>query len=119
MMIVSNDADRIITYDTGAVRLKDIRAADYSQLEHHQTVLLKIDGSVMWQKATDFNALMAVYALSPTWLEGKPFIKWKRNSWVVHNLIAHPVMQLLAFIKCYKLAMKVHDSTVPQPIGFK
>lgn len=119
MMIVRHDEDKVVAYDTGAVRLKDVRVVDYEQFEKQQLIRLKIDGNPQWQNATGFNALMIVYALTPTWLEGKPFIKWKGNSWVVHNLVAHPLMQLLAFCKCYKLAMKVHDRTVPQPIGFK
>ena len=99
--------------------MSDIRAVDYAGFEEHQTIRLKIDGLADWQIASGFNALMTVYALTPTWLEGKSYIKWKGNSWVVHNLVAHPLMQLLAFCKCYKLAMYVHDSTVPKPTGFK
>ena len=117
--ILTSDSNQILVYDTGAARMSDIRAVDYTNLELNHQIKLTIDGNQQPQTATGFNALMIVYALSPTWLEGKTFVKWKKNSWVVHNLFAHPLMQLLAFCKLYKWAMIVHDQTVPQPIGFK
>jgi len=118
-LIVNQNRDCIVATDEGAVRIKDIKYIDYSMFSDLQTIRLRIDGKDGWEIASDFNALMLVYAVTPTWLEGKPFIKWKKNSWAVHNLFAHPLMQILAFFKLYKLAMKVHHSTVPRPIGFK
>lgn len=35
------------------------------------------------------------------------------KNWVVHNVIAHPVMQLLRMIKLQSLGDKIHDATLP------
>lgn len=61
-----------------------------------------------------FDAIRVLWELSPTTLEGKHFY-WVKNSWWFHNLIGHPVMQLLAFVGLTSLALKVHDKTVPYP----
>lgn len=36
------------------------------------------------------------------------------KNWWVHNIIAHPMMQVLNGMKLYGLATKVHDSTLPE-----
>lgn len=39
------------------------------------------------------------------------------KNWTVHNLIAHPLMEivrLLSFGKLHKLSNKIHDCTVPE-----
>jgi hypothetical protein len=36
---------------------------------------------------------------------------------MIHNIIGHPVMQLLAFFGFYRAAFWVHDKTVPRPVG--
>ena len=35
------------------------------------------------------------------------------KSWAVHNLIGHPLMQILNTIGLSQLATKVHDNTLP------
>jgi hypothetical protein len=42
-----------------------------------------------------------------------------RRAWLVHNLLGHPVMQLLALLRLYRWAFWAHDATVPQPRGRK
>lgn len=49
-------------------------------------------------------------------IEGKRF-KFRKFAWVVHNIFAHPLMQILAFCRCYKLGLWIHDSTIPKPIN--
>ncbi len=56
--------------------------------------------------------------VKPSALEGRR-MRWNRNAWSIHNLIGHPLMQVLAYLKYYKLAMKVHDLTVPRPSDSK
>ena len=65
-----------------------------------------------------FAALELVWLLKPSALEGKR-LTWQKNSWIIHNLIAHPLMQLLALVGLYKQAIWIHDITVPKPIGLK
>jgi hypothetical protein len=66
-----------------------------------------------------FAALELVWLFKPSALEGNNKIKWHKHVWAVHNLIAHPLMQILAWFKLYKQAIWIHDVTVPKPIGYK
>lgn len=59
-------------------------------------------------------AVDLIMRLCPYVIEGKR-MKFIRNSWSLHNLIAHPVMQIFAWIKLTKLGLMIHDNTVPQP----
>ena len=38
--------------------------------------------------------------------------KWYKNWWV-HNMIGHPLMQLLNSVKLKEYGRKVHDGTLP------
>ncbi len=61
------------------------------------------------QQALDF-----VMRHCPDVIEGKRF-KFQRMAWAFHNLIAHPLLQILAWLKIPKLGFKIHDSTIPKP----
>jgi len=60
------------------------------------------------------EALQLIMKLAPDVLEGKKG-KYYKNAWVVHNLIGHPVMQLLSWFGFKKAAIWVHDRTIPTP----
>lgn len=60
------------------------------------------------------DAIEAVMLLKPSALEGRR-LNWPKHAWAVHNLIGHPVMQLLAWLRLYKAAIRFHDWTTPAP----
>jgi hypothetical protein len=60
------------------------------------------------------QAIEAVMALKPSALEGRR-LRWAKRAWALHNLVGHPAMQLLSFLRLYKCAMWIHDITVPTP----
>ena len=60
------------------------------------------------------DAIEVIMAVKPSALEGRR-LKWNKNAWMVHNLIGHPLMQLLAMVGLKHAAIRVHDSTVPRP----
>jgi len=60
------------------------------------------------------QAVEIVRRLHPSAFEGKR-LKFLKNRWVIHNLVGHPLMQLLSWLGCKSLAMEVHDATVPTP----
>ena len=66
-----------------------------------------------------FFAVELVWLLSPSALEGDNRIKWKKHAWAIHNFVGHPIMQLLAYAKQYKLAIWMHDITIPKPTSLK
>jgi hypothetical protein len=62
------------------------------------------------------DALEAAMLLNPACLEGKR-LRLARRAWLVHNLVGHPVMQVLVLLGQRKLGLFVHDVTVPVPRG--
>jgi hypothetical protein len=60
------------------------------------------------------EALNIIQALCPAVLEGKR-AKYVRNSWAVHNLIGHPLMQVFSWLHLPALGIKIHDATIPEP----
>lgn len=37
----------------------------------------------------------------------------KRFQWTLHNVVAHPVMEILTQVGLSKLGTRVHDATLP------
>lgn len=66
------------------------------------------------QSVGGIEAIDLVMTLKPSALEGVR-LKWLRRAWMVHNLIGHPAMQLLALFKQYDWAMRIHEATIPRP----
>ena len=60
------------------------------------------------------DAVEALMVLRPSVLEGRR-LRFARRAWAVHNLVGHPVMQILAWLGHRELALAVHDATVPRP----
>jgi hypothetical protein len=61
------------------------------------------------------EAANLIMALCPAVLDGMR-AKHVKHSWAVHNLFAHPLMQILMWLGLTRWAMWVHDSTVPEPL---
>lgn len=109
-----------IKADEALVQVCDIAYIDLSKLETELLITIHCQSAKdilpISHVATNLNAIEILMQLKPSAMEGKN-LKWARNKWILHNLIAHPLMQILALFKFYKLAIKVHDNTVPKPIG--
>ena len=91
------------------IPLSRIDKVDISSVEEeHVTIHHNGKASEAW----GFDALEAVMTVKPSALEGRR-LKWHKHAWAVHNLVGHPLMQLLAFAHFYKAAMRVHDLTTP------
>lgn len=94
----------------------DVVEADFTQIEDLRAVIKLRNGTEI--TALDIDALEAAYLIKPTVVEGKR-LRFATRAWVVHNLIGHPLMQMLAFFGKYELAFKVHDDTAPRALGRK
>ena len=105
-----------ILTDDGVMHIEAIRAIDLTNIENGSALVTGIHGHKV--TVTGIAALELIWMLKPSALEGKR-LTWQKNSWIVHNLIAHPFMQILSWIGLYKWAMWIHDTTVPKPKGFK
>lgn len=88
---------------------------DVSTLEQGYVTVRTLEGSFT---ARDVDAIEAVMLIRPSALEGKR-LRWAKNAWAVHNLIGHPGMQILSWFGLFNAAIRLHDNTIPKPIGFK
>ena len=64
--------------------------------------------------AEGFDAIEAVMLLKPSALEGRR-LKWHKSAWAAHNLIYHPLMQILVWLGYKKAAIRLHDWSTPRP----
>jgi hypothetical protein len=107
-------SDYIIAGDH-LIAIADIRVVDFTQIENLHIIIYVDDQEFVVEGIQAIDCLMQ---LRPSALENRR-LRWAKNAWVVHNLIGHPVMQVLAFFRKYDWAMWVHDKTVPRPKGAK
>lgn len=104
------------TLDSCSVPFKDIKQIDYRDLSTTGEVYVWVKDLHQPLMCSGFLALMLVWQTSPTALEGVVRGVWKRRWWALHNLVAHPLMELLAMVGLTKAAVWVHDNTVPMPV---
>lgn len=95
-------------------RLDDVTSADFSRIEQLEATVTLRDGQVFELRGID--ALEGAFAIKPTAVEGKQ-LRYAHFAWLVHNLIGHPLMQLLALCKLYRWAFWVHDASAPRAKG--
>jgi hypothetical protein len=95
------------------IRIADIDGVDISRIERG-TIIISHRGRKL--EAVDFDAFEIVMLLHPAALEGRR-LKWVRHAWAFHNLVAHPLMQVMVWLGFRKLAISLHDATVPKPVG--
>jgi hypothetical protein len=93
--------------------VRDIESVDISRIEQG-SVTIAARGQRF--EAHDFDAFEIVMLLQPSALEGRR-LRWVKNAWAFHNLVAHPVMQIMVWLGFRKLAIRLHDATVPKPAG--
>lgn len=44
---------------------------------------------------------------------------WRRWDWALHNLVAHPLMQIMAWCGMGRQAVRLHDWSTPRPRGVR
>jgi hypothetical protein len=100
--------DRLIHADS--IRWIDLAALEAGTIVvHHDDRRTVISGSA---------AIEALLVLRPSALEGKR-LRWVRRAWMLHNLVGHPLLMLLALVGRVDLGLRVHEATVPRPLGFR
>jgi hypothetical protein len=99
------------------VPINRIINVDLSELVSETVIVTLDDGSI--EHVIGFFALELIWLLKPSLLEGNTDVKWSKHMWWFHNIFAHPIMQVLAWLRLYKQAIWLHDITVPKPIGLK
>jgi hypothetical protein len=97
------------------VPVEAVTSVDVSRIEALEVTVHHRDGVDV---ALGPDAIDVVMALRPSALEGKR-LRFARHAWAVHNLVGHPLLQLLAWLGARELGMAIHDATVPRPRGTK
>lgn len=111
-----NKRDFIKAGDT-IVPIASVARVDISRIEKTGAVDITLkDGQVL--TADDFDAFEAVMLLHPAALEGRR-LRWAKNAWAFHNLVAHPLMQVMVWLGFKRAAIRLHDMTVPKPAGLR
>ena len=107
---------RFIKLDDAVISREAISEIDTARIE--ELILYVYTKSGACYLATDLNAIELLMQIYPAAFEGCR-LKYYKFMWLIHNLIGHPIMQLLAMIRCYNLAFWVHNVTAPKPLGKK
>lgn len=102
--------DFIIT-PRSLVQRDKITYVDVSRVEE-ALIVLHYEG--LTEEVVGVQAIDILMQLRPSVLEGRR-MRWAKRVWILHNMVAHPTMQVLALLKFYRAAMWVHDVTVPRP----
>jgi hypothetical protein len=103
-----------VHYNGNIVNSQDITLVSYEDLPTKGRVVVKRIGHVD-EVVSGVEALNLVMRLCPEALEGKR-MKYLRHRWAVHNLVGHPLMQLLSWLHLPSLGIKIHNATIPMPI---
>lgn len=96
--------------------LDTIMWANFDKIEDLIVIVKLYDGKEI--EVSGIDAIEVAMLVKPSVLESKR-LRWVKFAWMIHNIIGHPVMQLLAFFGFYRAAFWVHDKTVPRPVGKK
>lgn len=104
---------RFIKNGTYLLPLERIERADYSRIEE---LILVVAHDGVETTLEGIDALEAAMLINPACLEGRR-MRWARHAWLVHNLVGHPIMQVLVLLGMRRLALHLHDATVPRPLG--
>lgn len=95
---------------------QDVARADISRLEQGVVAIVMKTGDV--HEARGFDAIEAVIALKPSAAEGLR-LRWRPHAWAFHNVVGHPVVQILAWLGWKRAAVRFHDWTTPAPRDFR
>lgn len=98
------------------VKLADIERIDITSLEEGRITIFVASGAALI--AEDFDAFEILMLLHPAAMEGRR-LRWAKHAWAFHNLVAHPLMQVMVWLGFKKRAIWLHDVTVPKPVGIR
>lgn len=107
------DQARFVRAGSRLIAVAAIRSVDFSEIESLRLKIVHAEGTVV---AEGIHAIEALMELKPSALENRR-LRWAKRAWMIHNLIGHPLMQMLALFRLYRAAMWIHDATVPRPLG--
>jgi hypothetical protein len=108
---------RFFRHGNQCTRVDEVHHVDVGRLELEGKIYVAFLGGGGFH-LDGIEAIDFLVDNAPFMLEGRR-MRWRRWDWAFHNLVAHPLMQVLAFCRLSKWAMAVHDCTIPRPMGIK
>ena len=105
---------RALKAGSSLVPLENVSSVDIEGAGRDSVVIHTKDGRAF--AAYGFDAVEAVMWYKPSAYEGLRMI-WRRWDWALHNLVAHPLMQIIAWLGMGRRAVQLHDATTPRPRG--
>jgi hypothetical protein len=102
--------------DSHIFREDQIANLDVSRLSDLIVTITLKNGLIL--QASDIRAIELVMTTYPSAFEGLR-MRWPKLVWAFHNIVAHPLMHIMVWLRMPKLAFKLHNVTVPRPIGKK
>jgi hypothetical protein len=115
-MFKYNKSDQFIKSGNFLFSRDDVSSIDCSDIENLRILIkLKTNEELIIE---DLHALEFIMQVKPSMLEGKR-LAWPKFVWFIHNMFAHPLTQIFALCKLYKIAFWIHDVTIPKPLGKK
>lgn len=106
------DQARFVRAGARLIAVGAIRSVDLSEIDSLRVAITHAEGTDV---ADGVHAIEALMELKPSALEGRR-LKWAKRAWMLHNLVGHPVMQVLALFRLYRASIRIHDATVPRPL---
>ena len=102
-----------VNFNSKIVNVDTINYISTDKLVDHRFISVHFKDGKM-EAVENTKAVEVLMRLFPAALEGKR-MKFIRNSWAIHNLIGHPLMQICSWLNLTSLGIKIHDATVPLP----
>lgn len=96
------------------VPIARVLRVDASRLEAEGVLEVSLVGESEPVRVSGGHAVDLVMRLDPSFFEGRRF-RHVRSSWAVHNLVAHPLLQLFAWAGRTRVGLALHDATIPLP----
>lgn len=112
-MFSFKNSDQFLKSENVIFKRDDISSIDCSNVEELKlTVLLSSGISI---PVEGIHALELIMQVKPSMLEGRRIKGYKASKikWFLHNMLGHPLLQLFALLRLYKIAFWIHEVTVP------
>lgn len=94
-----------------------ITSMDASHVVSEGTVSVTLSGRPEAVILRGDNAIDLIMLVQPNLIEGMRHTYSRRHPYLIHNLIGHPLMQLLEVAGWPRFGVWIHDRTLPKPVA--
>jgi hypothetical protein len=106
---------RVVQAGDELIPIHLITGVNIADLADQRIIIKTAEGEFV---SEGFHAIEALMVLKPSAMEGRR-LRWRRNAWAWHNLVVHPVLQIMVWMGFKRQAVAFHDRFSPRPEGFR